>query len=185
MKESFTLPKHSDLSLWGLFLLLLLYACSPRVEQDAESQAKQAPPTPDIPGQTHTVAEIEAPAEEAYFDLIAKTSDCLGEDLWIGGKVESTNKVALSKAGAMTNQKVYEIKDLTAAGLNSNSYYMLWDSAGILKAVFDEEGVLHIQLQEGPIKLVPRAGHGPIMVAYQAPETDKPQSDADGNWLCQ
>ncbi|MHC2990646.1 hypothetical protein OB13_03255 [Pontibacter sp. HJ8] len=166
-------------------LLLSLCSCSPRVEQDAKSQLDTAQAAAEQPVEVLPVESAKEPIEEAYFDLIANTSGCLGEDLWIGGKVESTNKVALSKAGAITNEIVFEVKDLTATGLNTNSYYTLRDTAGTLKAFYDEEGVLRIQVQEGPLKLVPRAGHGSILVAYHAPAAGEKQNSNDGSWLCQ
>ncbi|MBD1397278.1 hypothetical protein H9Q13_08890 [Pontibacter sp. JH31] len=184
MQKFFTL-ETSDLSLWVVLTALLLVSCSPKVEHKAENltsspQATTAPSVGAI-----TVAAMDEPVEEAYFDLIAKTSACLGEDLWIGGKVESTNKVALSKAGAITKQKVYEVKDLTATGLNTNSYYTLRDSAGTLKAIANEEGVLQIQLQEGSLKLLPRTGQGAILVAYQAPSAGTQAKSREGSWHCQ
>jgi hypothetical protein len=172
--------KNSSFSFGTLFLLLLLFSCSPRVEQDAKSQVDTAQAATEQPVEVLPVETVEEPIEEAYFDLIANTSGCLGEDLWIGGKVESTNKVALSKAGAITNEIVFEVKDLTATGLNTNSFYTLRDTAGTLKAFYDEEGVLRIKVQEGPLKLVPRAGHGSILVAYH-----EKQNSHDGSWRCQ
>lgn len=183
MQKTFTL-ENSDLSLWAILVSLLLISCSPKVEHDTENQPdyQQAATESSVPA--ITVAAIEEPVDEAYFDLIAKTSACLGEDLWIGGKVESTQKVALSKAGAITKHKVYEVKDLTATGLNTSSYYTLRDGAGTLKAVANEDGVLQIQLQEGQLKLLPRAGDGAILVAYQAPKASSQANGHEGSWLC-
>lgn len=177
-------PNISGLSFFTILISLFLFSCSPKAEHPAESLSGQVKTIDEPSGEVITVAAIEEPVEEAYFDLIANTASCLGEDLWIGGKVESTNKVALSKAGAITKQKVYEVTDLTATGLNTNSYYTLRDSAGTLRAVFDEEGVLRIQLQEGLLQLMPRAGRGAILVAYQAPSGGAQHSSAAGQWHC-
>jgi hypothetical protein len=178
--------KNSDLSFWAISVSLFLFSCSPQAEHRTERQADVLQTnTMEQHTEAVTVAAIEEPIDEAYFDLIANTSACLGEDLWIGGKVESTNKVSLSKAGAITKHKVYEVKDLTATGLNTNSYYTLRDSAGTLRAVSDEEGVLRIQLQDGQLQLMPRVGRGAIMVAYKAPATNSQKYSADGNWKCQ
>ncbi|WP_018476187.1 hypothetical protein [Pontibacter roseus] len=173
-------PKASGVSFAALFCMLLFPACSPPVEQEADSRHTDT----GRPTEILTVAAIEEPTEAAYFDLIANTSACLGEDLWIGGKVESTDRVALSEAGAVTRHKVYELRDLTATGLNSNSFYTLWGGTDALKAVFDEAGVLRVQLQEGDLQLIPKTGNAPILVAYHAPEQGTQQNDSYGSWQC-
>jgi hypothetical protein len=178
--------KNSDLSFWAISVSFFLFSCSPQAEHRAERQADVLQTnTMDQHTEAVTVAAMEEPIDEAYFDLIANTTACLGEDLWIGGKVESTNKVSLSKAGAITKHKVYEVTDLTATGLNTNSYYTLRDTAGTLRAVSDDEGVLRIQLRDGQLQLMPRVGRGSIMVAYQAPTASNQKYNADGKWRCQ
>lgn len=177
----------SDLTLVALLSLLLLIflisSCSTRMDREVTSEASAKEVIAKTQQPAATVASIEVPTEEAYFDMIAKTSSCLGEDLWIGGKVQTSAKVIKTAAGSTNIQKVYEVKDLTATGLNSNDNYTLLNEEGTLKAVYDEEGVLYIKLAEGPIKLISKSGTKPLTVAYEPVLAINSEGES-GFWRC-
>ncbi|MEJ8758423.1 hypothetical protein WG947_15525 [Pontibacter sp. H259] len=158
-----------------VLLAFVWYTSLPEKEQKQTSTVTYSPsPTP------VTVAALVVPANEAYFDLIVETSECLGENLWIGGKVESIP--------ATTNNythRNFTLKELTATGLNTYSSYKLRNTNGTLKAIEDEEGRVFLQLQEGQMQLQPTSGEAPIIMAYQRtlPEAVQ-QDDSVGNWIC-
>lgn len=182
-------PVISDLNLLTLLILplLMLVSCSPRVERDADNQ-QDMEATATIVGPTDvpavTVAAIENQSDEVYFDLIANTSNCLGEDLWFGGKLESYNKAVLANSGAFLQQKVYRITELTATGLNSNSSYLVNNKANMLRAVVDKNGVIFLQLSQGQLQLVPQQKSKPVVLAYQPKATDGYLDGSVGRWSC-
>ncbi|MBF9252940.1 hypothetical protein I2I11_06530 [Pontibacter sp. 172403-2] len=174
----------SDLTLLAsLFLMVLLYAsCTARVDRNAQETApEQEMPVAAVQKTPVTLAAIEAPADEAYFDLIAKTADCLGENVWIGGKVESADKLALSKTGALRKAKVYRVTELTATGLNTNHSYTFRDQDNALLAIGDNDGHVKLQLRDGALQLSTMPGDAPIVVAFQQTASVGAGSD----WSCQ
>ncbi|QCR24174.1 hypothetical protein [Pontibacter sp. SGAir0037] len=178
----------SDLTLIALLSMLLavfiLASCSTRVERETNKEAdvKDVIATTEQPAVT--VASLGEAAEETYFDLIANTSNCLGEDLWIGGKIESAKKLVMTQTGSTSLQKVYEVKELTATGLHSNNSYTLLNDAGTLKAVCDESGVLYIKLAEGPLQLVSEESTKPLTVAYEPVLAVNSEDGKTGIWSC-
>ncbi|ARS36884.1 hypothetical protein [Pontibacter actiniarum] len=171
-----------------VFLLLplsLLASCSTRVEpklgEQQEATAAVVAPK-EVPAVT--VAAIENTSDEVYFDLIAKTSNCLGEDLWLGGKLESESKAMLAKSGALSQHKIYKITELTATGLNSNSSYLVNNKAHTLRAVVDKEGVIYLQLSQGQLQLMPQANEKPLVLAYQPNPSDGRYDGMVGRWSC-
>ena len=173
----------SDLTLLAsLFLMVLLYnSCTARVDRNAQEPAtEQEPPMAAEQKAPVTLAAIEAPAGEAYFDLIAATADCLGENVWIGGKVQSADKLALSKTGALHKTKVYQVTELTATGLSSVTWYTFRDQDNALLAVDDNDGHVNLQLRDGALKLSPMPGDAPIVVAFH--QTASVGSGTD--WSC-
>lgn len=184
MKRFFT-PNFKELTLTAFTLLTLFSACSTRVERDEKAMAKQEPVVATQPNAV-TVAAIQAPEDEAYFDLIAETSSCLGENLWIGGKVESSRQMALTKSGDITHIKVYRIKELTATGINSNQSYTFEENAGILKATYAGSDMLHLQLNDGELQLMHSAATGaePVVLAYHTTKPNELQTGKAGNWSC-
>ncbi|MDX5436756.1 MAG: hypothetical protein LPK03_06145 [Pontibacter sp.] len=182
-------PVFSDLNplVFLILPLLMMFSCSPRVEretdkqQDMEATATTVGPK-DVP--TVTVAAIENQSDEVYFDLIANTSSCLGEDLWFGGKLESYNKALLANSGAFSQQKVYRITELTATGLNSNNSYLVNNKANTLRAVVDKDGTIFLQLSQGQLQLVPQEKSKPVVLAYQPKATDGYLDGSVGRWSC-
>ncbi len=176
MKQTST--QKFNLRLPAFLLVLFLSACTARVDREPQASASDETKEQTIV----TLAASEAPDEEAYFDLIAETSDCLGENLWIGGKVEAA---ADSRTGDSPSHKVYKVKELTATGLNTNNSYTLRDSKGTLTAISDEDGNIYVQIGEGRLQLVPESGKDPIVVAYQ-PWANAGQAEGiAGKWSCQ
>lgn len=176
MKRIFTL-NISDLPFLITLVTILFSSCSTRVEKEAMDQAglETTKIVKEIP--VITVATLDAVAtDEGYFDLIVETSGCLGENLWIGGKLES-------KTGGTTGENEFDVTQFTATGLNSNVSYALENQAGTIKAVSNEAGVLQLQLQEGLLKLRPVTSSGPILIAYHKNESDKPEYQP-GYWSC-
>lgn len=190
MNKTFTPEKFESTLLALLFMVMIIFlisSCSTGVEREAKNTSKADEAIAKVEQPTvmvSSVASIEEPAEETYFDLIAKTSSsCLGEDLWIGGKVESANKLVKNRAEGSKLQKVYEVKELTATGLNSNTIYTLLNEEGTLQAVCDESGVLYIKLAEGPLQLVSSSDDSPVTVAYE-PIFAINTSSEGGQWSC-
>lgn len=182
MNRTYT-PKFSDYTFIALFFFALtLGACSTHVEQDKKTTEPEAVAAKEAA--SVTVAAIEQPSDEVYFDLIAKTSNCLGEDLWLGGKLESTDKVQLSNSGAISKTKVYKVTELTATGLNTNNSYLVNNNAGTLQAKYDEKGVIYIQLSEGKMQLKAYPSAAPIVVAYQPNPDDGYFDGSLGRWSC-
>ncbi len=178
MKKIFT-PGFSDVtSLSLLFLILLLQvSCTARVEQQ-EQQA--IVPIATTQNTSVILGVLEAPAGEVYFDLIAETADCLGENVWIGGKLESTDNLALSKTGALRKSKAYQVKELTATGLSTNHNYTFRDQNNALQAVVAEDGTIRLQLRNGALQLSTMPGDAPIVLAFQ-----QTASVGDGTeWSC-
>ncbi|MFD2514168.1 hypothetical protein ACFSRY_09845 [Pontibacter locisalis] len=181
MNKTSTL-KFSDYTLLVLFSFALIFSsCSTHIEQEVKTAEAETEIMASKEVTAVTVAAIERPSDEVYFDLIANTSNCLGEDLWLGGKLESSDKVHLSKSGAISKTKVYEVTELTATGLNTNNNYLI-NNSGTLQAKYDEKGVVFLQLNEGEIKLKPYHSAAPIVVAYQ-PE-DGYFDGTLGRWSC-
>ncbi|MCC9168472.1 hypothetical protein [Pontibacter harenae] len=165
-------------------LLLLISSCTPRVEANKDqSQEATAVVSPAVkPEPVVTVLSIEKPTEEVYFDLVANTSNCLGETLWIGGKAQSGEEAVLDDKGVLKPNTVFEVKELTATGIETNNSYTLDNAKGTLKAVYDKNGVLQIQLGDGPLQLIPRSGNArTITVAHQAIPADMGYV---GHWTC-
>ncbi|WP_242926128.1 hypothetical protein [Pontibacter vulgaris] len=157
-------------------------ACSARM--DVEPQASATDETKEQTAVTVMASQTQTQTEEAYFDLIAETTDCLGENLWIGGKVETVVQ-AESNTGDSPDQKVYQVKDLTATGLSTNKTYTLQNSAGTLNAVSDADGNIYVQLGEGQLQLMPTSGSKPVVMAFQ-PWADTEQTEGmAGKWRCQ
>ncbi|NDK56883.1 hypothetical protein [Pontibacter fetidus] len=176
MKIPFT-SRIADISSL-LLLAVVLYTSRPdRQEQNqpVATHIKQAPVT---------VAALTVPANEAYFDLIMETSECLGENLWIGGKVECIPADTVLKLSQQARH--FAVKDLTATGLSTYNSYKLRNTNGTLKAISDKNGRVFLQLQEGQMQLQPTTGEAPIIVAYQRtlPEAVY-HDDSAGNWICE
>ncbi|MDX5421552.1 MAG: hypothetical protein LPK14_04810 [Hymenobacteraceae bacterium] len=166
------------------FLPFLFSACSARVELESDEQ--KAAPTPvaakEVPAVT--VAAIEGTSDEVYFDLIAETTNCLGENLWFGGKLEGATHLAPGNAGADSPKRTYEVTELTATGLSSNQSYVIENSSKTLKAYSDEDGVIYIQLSEGKLRLAPKAGSSPVIVAYNPSQSDDYFDGVADRWSC-
>lgn len=160
-----------------LLLAFVLYTSQPEKPQ---KQASSAPPSP--PATPVTLAALSVPADEAYFDLIVETAECLGENLWIGGKIECLSPEDASKAPL--NMRRFAVKELTATGLSTYNTYKLRNNYGTLKAVGDKSGHVILQLQEGPMQLQPISGEAPITVAYQRTLPEAVYHDTVGNWIC-
>ncbi|GHA65841.1 hypothetical protein [Pontibacter akesuensis] len=132
-----------------------------------------------------TVAAITEPSEEVYFDLVARTSNCLGENIWFGGKLVSEEKISLASSGAITEAKVYRIAELTATGLNSNKNYQVSNDKNTLKAVTGSQGEVYIQLTQGELLLLPQEDEQPLVLAYQPNPTDGYYDGMPGRWSCE
>ena len=173
MKRFFTLTT-SDLSLLVTLTTILFVSCSTRVENEANRQAglETAKIVKELP--VITVAKLDNPAtNQGYFDLIVETSNCLGENLWIGGKLES-------KTGETPRTSEYEVTQLTATGLSSNISYTFANKEGTIKAVGTDAGVVYLQLQEGLLQLQPSVNPTPIALAFHKQE----EADSPGYWSC-
>ncbi|TPE45418.1 hypothetical protein [Pontibacter mangrovi] len=167
--------------------LLILGACSAHIDRDAEKQTQQENTVATIAPKevpSVTVASFQSESDEVYFDLIANTSSCLGEDLWFGGKLEGQPKAMLGQSGALTHQKVYRITELTATGLNSNNSYLVDNKANTLRAVVDNKGNIFLQLSQGRLQLLPREDAKPLVLAYQPDATDGYLDGSVGRWSC-
>ncbi|MBC5775793.1 hypothetical protein H8S95_17090 [Pontibacter sp. KCTC 32443] len=178
MKIPFT-SRIADISSL-LLLAVVLYTSQPEKKQEPTSIAppKAQPPV--------TVAALTVPTNEAYFDLIMETSECLGENLWIGGKVECVPARGINTTNQTLNQRKFALKELTATGLSTYNSYKLRNTNGTLKAIGDKNGKVFLQLQEGQMQLQPTSGEAPIIVAYQRtlPEAVY-RDDSVGNWICE
>ncbi|GAB3824253.1 hypothetical protein GCM10028895_32280 [Pontibacter rugosus] len=185
MNKNSTL-KISDVNSFVLIIvsLLVLASCSARVEREVDEQHNTTAVVAPIKAPSITVAAIENASDEVYFDLIAETSNCLGEDLWLGGKLESNDKVSLASSGAISPSKVYRITELTATGLNSNSSYLVNNKAHTLKAVTGSRGVVYIQLSQGQLQLVPQTDAKPLVLAYQPNPAEGYYDGLAGRWSC-
>lgn len=184
MKRTFT-SVYSGVYLNITCLLLLLCSCTARVDREPNEKQVAKATVPVKEKGAVTVAAIAASSDEVYFDLIAETSGCLGENLWIGGKIEGTEKKNSSKSGDTFKSKQFEVKELTATGLNTNSSYKLQNGAGMIKAVCDDKGVVYIQLSEGQLQLLTDSDKNPVIVAYQPQIADNYLDGTVGNWTCQ
>ncbi|WP_439880640.1 hypothetical protein ACSX1A_15975 [Pontibacter sp. MBLB2868] len=186
MNKTFT-PKFSDYTLLAfMFFAFALGSCSTHVEQEVKSTASEPEAVAAEQTTSVTVAAIEKSSDEVYFDLIAKTTNCLGEDLWLGGKLESTDKVTFSNSGAISKTKAYKVTELTATGLNTNNSYLVNNNAGTLWAKYDEKGVIYLQLSEGKMQLKAYPSATPVVVAYQPNPQDGERPDGTlGRWSCQ
>ncbi|WP_299760249.1 hypothetical protein [uncultured Pontibacter sp.] len=181
-------PVISVINRIALLLLPLTFvaACSAHVEREPEQKQPDAAvavvASKKVP--TVTVASFQNQSDEVYFDLIAKTSNCLGEDLWFGGKLESHSKAVLASSGAYSHQKVYKVTELTATGLNSNSSYKVDNNANTLHAVVDKDGVIFLQLSQGQLQLVPQANGESVVLAYQPNANEGYFDGSIGRWSC-
>ena len=177
MKIPFT-SRIADISSLTL-LAVVLYTSQP----EKQAPTSIAPPKPQTPV---TVAALIVPANEAYFDLIVETSECLGENLWIGGKLECIPAADLNRAGHTPKNRQFALKELTATGLSTYNSYKLRNTNGTLKAIGASHGKVFLQLQEGRMQLQPTSGEAPIIMAYQRtlPEAVY-RNDSAGNWICE
>jgi hypothetical protein len=173
MKIPFT-SRIADISSLTL-LAVVLYTSRPEKQQEP----MRTPPETEQP--PVTVAALLVPSNEAYFDLIVETSECLGENLWIGGKVE-----CIPEPAANYNHRQFAVKELTATGLSTYSSYKLRNTNGTFKAIGAKNGRVFLQLQEGQMQLQPVTGEAPIKMAYQRtlPEAVY-QNNTAGNWICE
>lgn len=160
-----------------LLLAFVLYTSQPEKPQIQASSAQPGPPPTPV-----TLAALTVPADEAYFDLIVETAECLGENLWIGGKIECLSPDGAPKAPL--TQRRFAVKELTATGLSTYNSYNLRNNYGTLKAIGDKSGRVILQLQEGPMQLQPTSGEAPIIVAYQRTLPEAVYNDSAGNWIC-
>mgnify|MGYP005748531193 CR=1 FL=1 len=177
--------KFSDYTLL-IFLLIafLFHSCSAHVEQD--SKEAMAGTETEVPKKAIavTVAAIKKTADEVYFDLIAETDNCLGEDLWLGGKLESADKLVVSNSGAFSKTKVFTVTELTATGLSTNKPYQVSDNSNLLQAKYDNKETIYLQLCDGQLQLKAYPSAKPIVVAYQ-PHTESSYYDGNlGDWRC-
>ena len=169
------ISRISDISSLVL-LAFVLYTSQPEKQQEQTSMVKPSQPATPV-----TLAALTVPTNEAYFDLIVETSECLGENLWIGGKVECITAPATNH-----NHRKFAVKELTATGLNTYSSYKLRDTSGTIKAIEDKNGRVFLQLQEGQMQLQPTSGEAPIIMAYQRTLPEAVQQDnSTGNWICE
>lgn len=164
--------------------LFILAACSARVEPKATDQQEATANAVSTQASPVTVAAIENSSDEVYFDLIANTSNCLGEDLWLGGKLESESKATLAQSGAISHHKAYKITELTATGLNSNNIYQVNNRTNTLRAVVNPDGVIYLQLGQGQLQLLPQANNKPLVLAYQPNPADGYYDGTVGRWSC-
>lgn len=180
-------PKHSGFNFYCCLLLslLLISACTTRMDRDTEKKPDAFAAVAPTQSPAVTVAAIENPSEEVYFDLVARTSNCLGENIWFGGKLESDEKIALASSGAITESKVYRITELTATGLNSNKNYLVDNKANTIKAVTGSGGEVYIQLGQGELQLLPKENEQPLVLAYQPNPTDGYYDGMPGRWSCE
>jgi hypothetical protein len=174
MKIPFT-SRIADISSLTL-LAVVLYTSQP----EKQPPATIAPPEVQTPV---TIAALTVPSNEAYFDLIVETSECLGENLWIGGKIECVPAGNNPKTKKVHRQ--FAVKDLTATGLSTYNSYKLRNNYGTLKAIDDKNGRVFLQLQEGPMQLQPTSGDAPIVVAYQRTLPEAIYDKGAGNWICE
>ena len=184
MRKIFT-PKPSDYTLLAsLFIALILGACSAHVEQDKKATVAENKDTTAKQVSAVTVAAIEQTADEVYFDLIAETNNCLGEDLWLGGKLESADKLVLSNSGAFSKTKVFTVTELTATGLSSNNTYQVSNNSDLLQAKYDNNGTIYLQLSDGQMQLKAYPSAKPIVVAYQPHAQHRYYDGTIGDWQC-
>lgn len=174
MKIPFT-SRIADISSLTL-LAIVLYTSQPEKQQPATI----TPPPPEVQTPV-TVAALTVPTNEAYFDLIVETAECLGENLWIGGKIECIPAADDPKK----IRRQFAVKELTATGLSTYNSYKLRNNYGTLKAIGDKNGRVFLQLQEGPMQLQPTSGDAPIVVAYQRTLPEAIYDDSAGNWICE
>lgn len=185
MKKKYT-PKFSDYTLSAFFfIVLLLSACSTHVEPEKKktSANTESVRTPEKV-YAITVAAIEKTSDEVYFDLIAETNNCLGEDLWLGGKLESTEKVVLSNSGAFSKVKEFTVTELTATGLRSNNTYQVNSNNNLLLARYDNKSTIYLQLSDGQMQLKAYPSAKPIVIAYQPNPKDGYYDGSLSNWRC-
>lgn len=135
----------SDLTLLAFlfFLLLLFSSCTTRVEKEVQEHQKATAAVAAVEDAAVTVAAFNNIPDEVYFDFIAKTSGCLGKDVWLGGKLEHIRKVLVANSGALFPVKEYKVTELTAVGLSTNNNYTVQDEEQIMKGV-SKEAVLSI-----------------------------------------
>lgn len=173
----------SDLSLLAvLFLMLLLFSsCTARVEKEVQEHQKTTAAVAAEEDAAVTVAAFNNTSDEVYFDFIAKTSGCLGEDVWLGGKLESIRKVMVANSGALFPVKEYKVTELTAVGLSTNNNYAVQDKEQILKGISKGNGVIHLQLIDGELELLSPSNSHPVVLAYEPVIMSKTIA---GTWSC-
>ena len=185
MDIKFTL-RTSAYILPALFLITTAFtSCSTQLrEEEGRQESANTTTQAAAPKQNPvTIAAIEKTSDEVYFDLIAETDQCLGENLWLGGKLESTDKVVLSDTGAFSKVKEFVVTELTATGLNSNNLYQV-NNSNLLQAKYDEGGIIYLQLNTTQMQLRSYAKAEPIVVAYQ-PQAEESYFDGSlSNWRC-
>lgn len=177
--------EKSDLALIAaLFILLLLSlaSCTARVEKEVSEQQKAMEAVVAEEDTAVTVAVLHDASDEIYFDLVAKTSGCFGEDLWLGGKMESKRKVVRASSGALFQAKEYLITEVTATGLSSNKVYAVQNGASALKGVSKGDGVIHLQLMEGHLEVLSQSNTHSVVLAYEPVQLSKKLA---GTWNCQ
>ncbi|GAB3202859.1 hypothetical protein ABID22_001107 [Pontibacter aydingkolensis] len=183
MDKTFT-SKISDYTSFFFFaLVLFLPSCTTHVEQETEEATTTTNFAPEK-ASLITVAAIERTADEVYFDLIAETDNCLGEDLWLGGKLQSTDKVVLSNSGAFSKTKEYVVTELTATGLNSNNTYQVNNNNNLIRAKYDNKSTIYLQLSDGHMQLKPYPSAAPIVVAYKTVPENGYYEGSLGQWRC-
>jgi hypothetical protein len=184
MDRTFTF-KISDYTLFIFLTIVLAFiSCSTQIEQEIKETTAQTENAEPKKHQAITVAAIERISDEVYFDLIAETQNCLGEDLWLGGKLESTDKLVLSKSGAFSKTKVFTVTELTATGLRSNNTYLVNNNHNTLQAKYDNHGTIYLQLSNGQMQLKAYPSADPIVMAYQTNPEDGYYDGTVGHWSC-
>lgn len=170
------MSRVSDIASLAL-LAAVLYTSQPQKQQAPGNVLHSEPPPP------VTIAALTVPANVAYFDLIVETSECLGENLWIGGKIECLPPA--NKHSQRLTQRRFAVKELTATGLSTYNSYKLRNNYGTLKATDGKGGKVFLQLQEGPMQLQPVTGEAPIIVAYQHTLPEAVYDHSAGTWICE
>ncbi len=184
MDKTFTF-KISDYTLFSILSFVLIFiSCSTHIEQEIKETTAQTETTLPVKHKVITVAAIDKITDEVYFDLIANTQNCLGEDLWLGGKLVSKDKVILSNSGAFSKTKVFTVTELTATGLSSNNTYLVNDKYNTLHAKYDEKGTIYLQLSDGEILLKAYPSAAPIVMAYRSNSADGYYDGSVGHWSC-
>jgi hypothetical protein len=175
MKKIYTLSTFKT-TFFVTLIAVFIFSCSARVEKEViDSTSLETTKTvKEIP--VVTVATLNATAaNKGYFDLIVETADCLGENLWIGGKLENITE-------EITGEDEFKVTQFTVTGLKSNLSYALENTEGTVKAVSTKAGIMQLQLQEGILKLRPISSSAQISIAYHT-SSDISEYNS-GYWSC-